>query len=109
MKKLKYLLLILGMVFLTSCSSFYPVATSVDINLDVYDYNRIHWLYTNHYDYFWNATYINPYGVRCYVYNHPHFIRYRNDYYRRYHRHIPHYRHNYTRSRTYRNDLNRSM
>ena len=93
MKKLKFLLLILGMVFLTSCSTLYPVTSDVvvDVNFRTYDYNRINYLYLNHYDYFYNTRYINQYGVSCYLYQHPYFVRYQTDYYRRNHRHIPHH------------------
>ena len=104
MKKIKYLLLILGMVFLTSCSSLYPVTSSVDVSFGTYDYNRINYLYMNNYDYFYNNRYINEYGVSCYLYQHPYFIRYSNDYYTRHNTHIPHQRSRYINVRTHRNE-----
>lgn len=107
MKKLKYLLLIIGFMFLTSCEVMqYPTysTSTIDVNFGVYDYNRINYLYMNNYDYFWNTRYINQYGASCYLYQHPHFIRYRNDYYHRHNRHIPHQRSRYTNVRTHRNE-----
>jgi hypothetical protein len=109
MKKIKFLLLILGFVFLTSCETMYPVYTTstIDVNFGTYDYNRINYLYVNNYNYFYTTRYVNQYGVSCYLYDHPYFIRYQNDYYRKHNKHIPHY--NYNTIRTHRNETNTAI
>jgi len=76
-----FLILVLSILF-TSCNvTQTPANTQVSVNWDYsyYDYDQIHYLYTNYPSYFWNYQYMNPYGVRTYYYNHPYFIQYRRD------------------------------
>lgn len=56
---------------LTSCGTTYTVSTYTPYSVqwvDVYDYNRIHFLYTNYPQYVWT-----------HYYSHPYFVRYRNE------------------------------
>lgn len=60
---------------LTSCGTTYTVSTYTPYSVqwvDMYDYNRIHFLYTNYPQYIWTN-----------YYSHPYFVRYRNECLRR--------------------------
>lgn len=78
-----YKYIILSLIFiLASCKT-------IDINnLDEssnhkvffqYDYSMIHQIWLNHPGYFYQNTYIDPYGAQRYMHMHPHYIRYCND------------------------------
>lgn len=76
MKTLKTLLLILAVSLMSSCASFQIESRTSTIDVNHYNYDRIHYLYTNNPNYFYNTTYIDQYGIRNYYYQHPYFVRY---------------------------------
>jgi|DEB0MinimDraft_12_1074336.scaffolds.fasta_scaffold00020_76 hypothetical protein len=76
MKKFKLLLIILSALLISSCASFQLESGVSTIDVNHYNYDRIHYLYTSNPNYFYTNTYINQYGVRNYYYQHPYFIRY---------------------------------
>jgi hypothetical protein len=86
MKKLHLIMIFLiGMLF-TSCTVMQtPSNARVDVSWDgsYYDFDQIHFLYTNNPQYFWNYQYVNNFGVNMFYYQHPYFIQYRRDCVRR--------------------------
>lgn len=82
-----FLALVLGILF-TSCTvlqtpSNQTAQVGVTWDMDVYDFNQIHFMYQNNPQFFWNNQFVNRFGINTFYYNHPFFLRYRRDCFRR--------------------------
>jgi hypothetical protein len=73
---MKKLLIIFSVFLFTSCASFQFGTVAVTYDFNQYDYNSIHYLYTNNPHYFYNNSYIDQFGIMRYYYSHPYFVRY---------------------------------